>query len=114
MHIRFRYVLGVTLAALLLSSCERLGLPDPAKDAASVNAEASATGGACRHAGRAIEDCYFRNPNAKRAAVFSGWREMDNYMRENKIDSIKPEKNTPPIAPEAALAPAEAIVETAK
>ncbi|MEO8408822.1 MAG: hypothetical protein ABI476_10365, partial [Oxalobacteraceae bacterium] len=92
MHIRFWYVLGATLAAsLTLSSCDRLGLADPVREAASRDAESSATGSACRHAARAIEDCYSRNPEARRAAVFSGWREMDGYMRENKIDGIKPE-----------------------
>lgn len=113
MHIRFWYVLGVTLAAsLTLSSCDRLGLPDPVKETASRDAEASATGSACRHAGRAIEDCYSRNPDARRAAVFSGWREMDGYMRENKIDGIKPEIAVlPAAAPSASLAPTEAIVE---
>lgn len=113
MHIRFWYVLGVMLAAsLTLSSCDRLGLPDPVKETANRDAEASATGGGCRHAGRAIEDCYSRNPDARRAAVFSGWKEMDGYMRDNKIDSIKPEIVVLPVAaPSASLAPTEAIVE---
>ena len=47
-------------------------------------------GSACRHAGRAIEDCYVLNAKAQRAAVFAGWREMDEYMRENKIDTVAP------------------------
>lgn len=111
MHIRFWYVLGVALAtSLTLSSCDRLGLVDPAKEAASRDAESSATGSACRHAGRAIEDCYARNPEARRAAVFSGWKEMDGYMRENRIDVIKPEVVLP-VAPKAGLAAKETIVD---
>lgn len=111
MHNRFWYVLGMALAACLtLSSCDRLGFPDPAKEAASHDAESSATGSACRYAGRAIEDCFARNPEARRAAVFSGWKEMDGYMRENKIEVVKPEHGVP-AAPKAALAPAGAIAD---
>ena len=54
-------------------------------------AEGKAIGGACRHAGRAIEDCYALNKKADRAAVFAGWREMNDYMRENKIEAVPPQ-----------------------
>ena len=86
------------ISAMLLAACDRLGLADPAKDAAQKEADAKAIGGACRHAGRAIEDCYALNPEASRAAVFAGWKEMNDYMRENKIDTVKPEiaHNQPP------------------
>jgi hypothetical protein len=39
---------------------------------------------------RAIEDCYALNPKAQKAAVYDGWREMDEYMRENKLEGTKP------------------------
>ncbi len=82
-------LLAFTLA--LLSGCDRLGIADPVKEAASKEADARATGSACRHAGRAIEECYAINPDASRAAVYSGWKEMNDYMRENKIEVVKPE-----------------------
>jgi len=83
---------GIFLLMLTsLTACDRLGLPDPAKDAAARESDARATGSACRHAGRAIEDCYALNPDAARAAVYAGWKEMNDYMRENKIDVVKPE-----------------------
>lgn len=75
----------------MLSACDRLGLADPAKDAAAKEADARATGSACRHAGRGVEDCYTQNPDASRAAVFAGWKEMNDYMRENKIEEVKPD-----------------------
>jgi hypothetical protein len=53
-------------------------------------AEGKAIGGACRHAGRAIEDCYVLNKKADKGAVFTGWREMNDYMRENKIEVVAP------------------------
>lgn len=74
----------------LLSGCDRLGLPDPAVEAARRDADARATGSACRHAGRGIEDCYTQNPESARAPVYAGWKEMNDYMRENKIDEVKP------------------------
>ncbi|NMM25755.1 MAG: hypothetical protein HHJ12_00390 [Glaciimonas sp.] len=110
MQIRLWYILCVGLAtSLFLSSCDRLGFADPAKEAASRDAESSATGGACRYAGRGIEDCFTRNPDTRRAAVFSGWKEMDGYMRENKIEVVKPEIALP-ADQKAGLAAKEKII----
>jgi hypothetical protein len=78
------------LSLFSLTACERLGLADPAKEAALREADARATGSACRHAGRGIEDCYALNPDAARAAVYAGWKEMNDYMRENNIAEVKP------------------------
>lgn len=95
------------LLALLLAGCEQLGIEDPAKLQAAREAEGRAIGSACRHSGRALEECYSLNKKASKAAIFSGWRDMDAYMRENNIDIIPPpDKNL--AAPVAAPAPAEA------
>ena len=83
----------VTLAALL-SGCEMLGVESPEKLAAVREADGKAIGGACRHAGRAIEDCYALNKKAEKAAVFAGWRDMNDYMRENKIEPVPPQLTT--------------------
>ena len=73
---------------LLISGCDRItGEADNAK----LLAEGKATGSSCRHSGRAIQDCYTLNPEASRAAIFAGWREMSDYMRENNIPDVKPE-----------------------
>lgn len=80
----------LSFAALLLAGCEQLGIEDPAKTAANKEADSKAIGSACRHALRAIEDCYVLNPKAQKAAVFAGWREMDEYMRENKLEGVAP------------------------
>jgi hypothetical protein len=84
----FRAVL--VAAAALLSACDMLGIDSPEKVAAVREADGKAIGGACRHAGRAIEDCYTLNKKADKAAVFAGWREMNDYMRDNKIDPVAP------------------------
>lgn len=77
-------------AVFWLSGCDQLGLDTPAKTAERKQAEAKAVGSACRHAMRAIEDCYVLNPKADKSSVFAGWREMDEYMRENKLEGVAP------------------------
>lgn len=88
----FAFSLPAALSiTLMLGGCDRLGFEDPAKIAAVREAEGKAVGAACRHAGRAIEDCYALNGRAQKAAVFAGWKEMNDYMRENKIDTVEPQ-----------------------
>jgi hypothetical protein len=80
-----RLIIG--LAFVPLAGCDLPGLgPDPR--IAQREAEASAIGGACRYALRGIEDCYTLNPRALKASVFSGWRDMDQYMRDNKVEGV--------------------------
>lgn len=72
-------------AATLMAGCEALGIETATQLAAKKEAEARAIGSACRHAVRSIEDCFGSNPKAGKAAVFAGWKEMDQYMRDNEI-----------------------------
>jgi hypothetical protein len=80
----------LTAAPLWLAGCDMLGLESTTAVAARRDAEGRAVGGACRHAARSIEQCYALNKRADKAAVFAGWREMNDYMRENKIDAVPP------------------------
>ncbi|AXE32329.1 hypothetical protein DK842_21875 [Chromobacterium phragmitis] len=64
-----------------------------------------AIGAACRQTGRSLEACYQRNPNADKAFIYAGWREMNEYMAKNKLDTMEP---LPEAAP-AASAPAPAM-----
>lgn len=91
MAIRFPSILAISVLAALLSGCEIPGMDDAEKIAAAKEAEGKAIGGACRHSGRALEDCYVMNPKAQKAAIYTGWRDMDAYMRENKIDAVTPD-----------------------
>ena len=97
------------LCALLLSGCDQLGIESTAAVTARKEADGKATGGACRHAGRAIEVCYTLNKKADKASVYVGWREMSEYMRENKLEPVLPVITIePPKPPRAvALAPAD-------
>jgi len=78
------------LLLTLLAGCEMLGFESAERVALLKEAEGKAIGSACRHASRAIEDCYALNPRTQKAAVFAGWREMDEYMRENKLEAVAP------------------------
>lgn len=89
--------------AVLASGCDQLGIESPTVAAARRDADGKAVGAACRHAGRALEDCYTMNRKVDRAAIFAGWRDMDDYMRENKLDSVAPQvKSEPPATARAA------------
>lgn len=96
------------LLLLLLAGCDQLGalleLPDPQKEAATIEAEGKAIGGACRHSGRALEDCYAMNPKAQKAAVFSGWREMNDYMMQNNMQTVPSRLGQSPQTPPHLLA----------
>lgn len=90
------FTLCILSAAALLSGCEALGIESATQVNAKKDAEGKAIGSACRHAVRSIEDCFGSYPRAGKAAVFAGWKEMDEYMRENSIVGMPAEPVTNP------------------
>lgn len=74
---------------LFLGGCDLIDqlMADP--KAIQKEADAKAIGSACRYGMRSIEDCYIMNDKASKSAVFNGWKEMDQYMRENKIEGVE-------------------------
>ncbi|MEW6513142.1 MAG: hypothetical protein AB1443_03975 [Pseudomonadota bacterium] len=102
-----RGLLLVPLCGFLLAGCEQLGIEDPAKIAEAREAEGRAVGGACRHSGRALEECYKLNSKASKAAIYAGWRDMDAYMRENNIAIVPSGGSTAKKAPAPEPIPAE-------
>lgn len=101
--------MGVLAGVTGLTGCDQLGIETPEKAAERQIADAKAVGSACRHAMRAIEDCYLLNPKAEKSSVFTGWREMDEYMRENKLEGIAPvvPRPAPPVAASKPSAPVD-------
>ena len=91
----------LTALAAALSGCDQLGIESASAVAAKREAEGKAIGAGCRHAARSVENCYETNKKADKAAIFAGWREMNDYMRENKIDAQ-------PATSATAAAPADA------
>jgi hypothetical protein len=105
----FAFARHLALASLLASSsmlagCEWLGIEPASALAARKDAEARAVGAACRHAGRAIEDCYALNRRVDKGAMFAGWRDMNDYMRDNKIDEVAPLLANPTTPPDKVAA----------
>jgi hypothetical protein len=97
--------LALVVGSTLLGACDLLGIDSPEKVAAARDADGKAIGAACRQAARALEDCYALYKKADRSAIYAGWRDMNDYMRENKIEAV-----TPQLAPTAA--PAKVAAET--
>jgi hypothetical protein len=95
----------ITATLLLMTGCDLPGLgPDPR--IAKREADAKAIGSACRHALRGIEDCYKQNEEASKSDIFTGWKDMDQYMRENKIEGVS--------SPVAKVPPIEEIIEPSR
>ncbi|MCM8566996.1 hypothetical protein [Thauera linaloolentis] len=99
-------LLALTAGCDMLS--ELLDLPNPAREHAMKEAEGRAVGSACRHAGRSLEDCYALNPASEKASVFAGWRDMNDYMMEHKLDVVPSRLVPNTLQPAADAAPAAA------
>lgn len=98
----------LALVLVCLAGCDQLGIESASALAERKAAEGKAIGGACRQGGRGIEDCYVLNKKADKAAVYAGWREMDDYMRENKLEA-----SAPTLSPAATAEPPAAAHEDA-
>ena len=85
-----RFSFAVAIVGMLVG-CDALGIESAEKIAAAREADGKAIGAACRHSARALEDCYAIYKKADRAAIFAGWRDMNDYMRENKIEPVAPQ-----------------------
>jgi hypothetical protein len=97
---------------LLLAGCDLESLlADP--KVAQREADAKAIGSACRYGMRNIEDCYTMNEKASKAAIFNGWKEMDQYMRDNKIEGVE-SKGVKAESPAAVAADEEVVKGPAK
>ena len=100
LHQRLTALLAIAALVLSMSGCDmikqKMGFEDPVEKAARTEADGKAVGGACRQSGRAIEDCYSIYSWLPRASVYEGWRDMDAYMRDNKLETVEPQ--LPPVA----------------
>jgi hypothetical protein len=88
------FLFSALLLVLPISGCDQisssLGIESASRKAARLGEEGKAVGGACRQSGRAIEDCYSIYAWLPMEAIYTGWREMDVYMRENNLTTITP------------------------
>lgn len=87
-------IFWVAILLIGLTGCERFNeLANQAKF------NGRAVGAACRHSGRALEDCFQRNPRIGKADIYSGWKEMNEYMLKQKLEVVAP----PPDKPKKAM-----------
>lgn len=81
-------MLGVSLS---LSACDYVSsFTKPKQTPEEAKAEGIALGAGCRQAGQSLEDCYTRNPNALKAGIFAGWKDMHEYMAAKGIQTVTP------------------------
>ncbi|MDX1669979.1 MAG: hypothetical protein R3194_11220, partial [Limnobacter sp.] len=86
----------------MLSSCDLSQIPGLDKRLSIEDSKA--VGAACRHSGRALEDCFALNPNTHPAGVFEGWRDMNDYMTSNNIETVAPKVQASKFSPGASKA----------
>lgn len=96
-------LLPILAIALLTAGCDVADLLGPDPRVVQREADGRAIGAACRHAMRGIEDCYRLNERSPKTAVFEGWKEMDKYMRDNKIEGIASKIESPANSSEVML-----------
>lgn len=65
-----------------------------------------AIGASCRQVGLSLADCFIRNPDADKSAVYTGWREMQEYMSKQNLPTMKPPVQPRPLQASAPVASA--------
>ncbi|WP_432240983.1 hypothetical protein [Herbaspirillum robiniae] len=76
---------------LSLSACDYISsFTKPKQTPEEAKAEGIALGAGCRQAGQTLEDCYQRNPEALKAGIFAGWKDMHEYMAAKGIQTVTP------------------------
>ena len=98
---------GILILSLSLGACDYVARFTKSKQTPEeAKAEGVALGAGCRQVGQSLEDCYVRNPGALKAGIFTGWKDMHEYMAAKSIDTVKPPVPEPTDAEKAAAAKA--------
>ncbi len=82
---------AVLIAGLVfgLSGCDYVSKLMAPKSPEEQRDEGIALGAGCRQAGQTLEDCYVRNPKSLKAGIYTGWKEMHEYMAAMHIETAK-------------------------
>jgi hypothetical protein len=78
----------LSLAVLLVTALAGCDQINDAMNKQKANGQA--VGAGCRLSGRSLEDCYRRNPKISKPDIFSGWKDMNEYMQAKKLEVIAP------------------------
>ena len=91
----------ISAVSLSLTACDYVSsFTKPKQTPEEAKAEGIALGAGCRQAGQSLEDCYQRNPDALKAGIFAGWKDMHEYMAAKNIQTVLPPVPPPPPVPE--------------
>jgi hypothetical protein len=88
-----RYLV-ILLTVVGVSACDYLGIGSDEQLKTLAKEEGRAVGAACRQIGRSLEDCYSKHSKTDKAAIFMGWREMQEYMKKNHLETISDQQKT--------------------
>ena len=91
---RTKAVWRMVCAAALAAGCHGTAMAaQPPADAAAAQAEFAAASKEMKDlvGELTVLQAMYQQPKADKAAVFAGWREMNDYMRENKVDTVSPQ-----------------------
>ena len=81
----------ISAVSFSLSACDYISsFSKPKQTPEEAKAEGIALGAGCRQAGQSLEDCYQRNPDALKAGIFTGWKDMHEYMAAKGIQTVTP------------------------
>ncbi|MFZ1180375.1 MAG: hypothetical protein WAN92_02440 [Herbaspirillum sp.] len=85
---------GLKLLAMLalcmtLSACDYFQKPVTIQTPEEAKAEGVALGAGCRQVGHSLENCYERNPNSLKEGIFTGWKEMNEYMATKDLPTLE-------------------------
>lgn len=81
----------ISAVSFSLSACDYISsFSKPKQTPEEAKAEGIALGAGCRQAGQSLEDCYQRNPDALKAGIFAGWKDMHEYMAAKGIQTVTP------------------------
>lgn len=95
----------ISAVSFSLSACDYISsFSKPKQTPEEAKAEGIALGAGCRQAGQSLEDCYQRNPDALKAGIFTGWKDMHEYMAAKGIQTVAPPAPTPDAAKDDAKA----------
>ena len=103
------FTLLLSLAApLWLAGCDMLGIETASAVAARDERPRARPSGPAAATPRVGGAVLRLNKRAEKAAVFAGWRDMNDYMRENKMNAMPPEPATELAAEPAATGTGDA------
>ena len=85
---------GLKLLAMLalcmtLSACDYFQKPVTIQTPEEAKAEGVALGAGCRQVGHSLENCYERNPNSLKEGIFTGWKDMNEYMAAKDLPTLE-------------------------